>query len=286
MKTNDLYIPLPSEIVEIKEQGTNIKSFLVKLPKEINSSEIMPGQFFEISVFGQGEAPISISDVFINNNTLLFCVANVGTVTEKLHSLKAGSTVGIRGPFGNGFPMSSFKGKNLILLGGGIGLAPLRAVASYFFDNVESFGKLELLYGARSSKDLIYKDELKQWRLKANTIVKISIDKPEKDWKGNVGFVTSFLDPNFADRSEILFNNDKEFKETKLIICGPPPMINTTIKTIEKLNFPQQEVFIALENRMKCGMGKCGHCNIGSKYVCLDGPIFTLSELKQLPKEF
>lgn len=286
MKTNNQYLPLTSEIIEIKEQGTNIKSFLIKIPEDINSSDIMPGQFFEISIFGQGEVPISVSDVFENSKTLLICVANVGTVTEKLHSLKIGSNIGIRGPFGNGFPMSSFKGENLILLGGGIGLAPLRAVASYFFNNIGVFNKLELLYGARSSKDLIYKEELKQWRLKTNTIVKISIDKPEKNWKGNVGFVTSFLDPNFSDRSEILFNIDKEFKKTKLLICGPPQMINTTVKTIDRINFPINNVFIALENRMKCGMGKCGHCNIGGKYVCIDGPIFALSELKQLPKEY
>jgi len=286
MKTNNLYLPLPSEIIEIKDQGTNIKSFLLKLPEEIDANGIMPGQFFEVSFFGQGEVPVSVSDVFSNGNSLLFCIANVGTVTEKLHSLKVGDTVGIRGPFGNGFPMSLFKGANLILLCGGIGLAPLRAVVSYFFNNIDAFGKLEILYGARSSKDFIYKDELKQWRLKPNTIVKVSIDKPEKDWKGNVGFVTSFLDPNFPDRSEILAGIDREFKQTKLLICGPPLMMDASIKMIRNINFPYENVYLTLENRMKCGMGKCGHCNIGGKYVCIDGPVFTLDELNQLPKEY
>lgn len=286
MKINNLFLPILSEIVEIKEQGNNIKSFLLKFPREINVNDIKPGQFFEVSIFGQGEVPISVSDVFGNDNSILLCIANVGTVTEKIHSLKIGDTVGVRGPFGNGFPMSSFKGSNIILLGGGIGLAPLRSVISYFSNNIDFFGKLEIFYGARSSKDLIYKDELKQWRLKQNIIIKVSIDNPEKDWKGNVGFVTQFLDLNFSDKSEILSSVDKEFKQTKLLICGPPLMMDAAIKAVRNIKFPEANVYLSLENRMKCGLGKCGHCNIGSKYVCVDGPVFRLDELKYLPKEY
>ena len=143
-----------------------------------------------------------------------------------------------------------------------------------------------MLYGAKSSNDLIYKNEIDEWKQHSKLGIKVSIDKPESGWKGNVGFVTSFLDSAYNERSEILFNLDKEFKKTKILICGPTPMVNASIKALNIIQFPDKDIFITLENRMKCGIGKCGHCNIGHKYVCSDGPVFSLKELKSLPKEF
>ena len=280
------YLPFNAKIIDIKDENWNTKSFLIDLPDEYRNREILPGQFFEVSLLSQGEAPISVSQVIKEKNNLLMCIAKVGTLTDSMHSLKTGDYIGIRGPFGNGFPMDKFNGNNLILLCGGIGLAPLRATLYHYLNNYKNYEKLELLYGAKSSNDLIYKNELNDWKQDDKLSIKVSIDKPEKEWKGNVGFVTSFLDSTYNEKSNILFNLDKEFKKTKILICGPTPMVNASIKALNIIQFPDQDVYITLENRMKCGIGKCGHCNIGHKYVCTDGPVFSLKELKSLPREF
>lgn len=280
------YIPLPSVLLDVRDENQSIKRFLVQIPDNLRNQQIIPGQFFQLSVIGYGEVPISISDFDPEAGTIMFCIANTGSITNKFHQLQKEQIIGIRGPFGNGFPILSFQGKNIILLAGGIGLVPLRSVVSYFFRNPDAFNKLEILYGAKSSSDIIFKNDIKQWRLKPNTIFKISIDKPEKDWSGNTGFVSSFLDASFTDKSETLFQIDPDFSKTKILVVGPPAMYKSVFSALEKIHFPDKEVLLSLENRMKCGIGKCGHCNCGSKYVCLDGPVFSWFELKNLPKEY
>lgn len=280
------YIPSLATILDSRAETTTIKRFLVQIPDVLRKVPVLPGQFFQLSVPGFGEVPISVSDYDEEAGTLLFCISNTGTVTNKIHDLQKDKMIGIRGPYGNGFPIGDFKNKYVILIAGGIGLVPLRSVVGYFFKNPDSFKKLEVLYGAKSASDIIYKNDIKQWRLKPNTILKATIDNPEKDWNGNTGFVSSFLDPAFSDKSETIFNLDPEKKNTKVLVVGPPVMYQSIIRELEKLNFSDRDVFFSLENRMKCGIGKCGHCNCGSKYVCLDGPIFSWYELKSLPKEY
>lgn len=280
------YVPSLASILDTRYETSSIKRFLVQIPEALRKTPVLPGQFFQISAIGYGEIPISVSDYDGEAGTLLFCIANTGTITQKLHHLEKDQVLGLRGPYGNGFPMGVLKDQNVILIAGGIGLVPLRSVVSYFFKNTDSFKKLEILYGTKSASEIIYKNEIKQWRLKPNTILKATIDNPEKGWSGNTGFVSTFLDSSFADKSEILFTIDPERKNTKIFVVGPPVMYNSIIKGLEKLNFSDKNVYFSLENRMKCGIGKCGHCNCGSKYVCLDGPIFSWSELKSLPKEY
>jgi sulfhydrogenase subunit gamma (sulfur reductase) len=280
------YLPYNAKIIDIKIENSNIKSYFLSLPEELKNKKITPGQFFEVSIFSQGEAPISISEIDSEKNNILLCIAKVGVITESIHNLKTGDYLGIRGPYGNGFPIEDLKGNNIVLIGGGIGLAPLRAPLMHFAKNAENYGKIELLYGAKTSGDLIYKNELEKWKEIKNMNVKVSIDKSESNWNGNVGFVTSFLNSSFKDPSKILFSLDKDFKKTKILICGPTPMVNATIKALDAIKFPDKDVFITLENRMKCGIGKCGHCNIGHKYVCTNGPVFSLTEMKALPKEY
>jgi sulfhydrogenase subunit gamma (sulfur reductase) len=280
------YIPSIASILDTRLETPSIKRFLVQLPDKIKKLPILPGQFFQISIMGFGEVPISVSDYDSDAGTLLFCIADTGTITHKIHGLEKDQVLGLRGPFGNGFPMTLLKNQNVILIAGGIGLVPLRSVVSYSFKNPDGFKKLEILYGAKSSSDIIYKNEIKQWRLKPNTILKATIDNPEKGWTGNTGFVSKFIDETFSDRSEILYHLDPERKNTKILVVGPPVMYQSIIKELEKINFSDKDVYFSLENRMKCGIGKCGHCNCGSKYVCLDGPIFSWYELKNLPKEY
>lgn len=280
------YIPNNATILDARFETASIKRFLVQIPENMRKGPVLPGQFFQISAVGYGEVPISVSDYDSEAGTLLFCIANTGTITQKLHLLEKDQFLGLRGPYGNGFPIGTLKDQHVILIAGGIGLVPLRSIVSYYFKNPDSFKKMEILYGAKSASDIIYKNDIKQWRLKPNTILKATIDNPEKGWSGNTGFVSTFLDPSFADKSEILFGLDPEHKSTKILIVGPPVMYQSIIKGLEKINFSDKDVYFSLENRMKCGIGKCGHCNCGSKYVCLDGPIFSWYELKNLPKEY
>lgn len=280
------YLPSFVKILEIKSENPLTKSFLLSIPPSMRETNIMPGQFFQLSVLGFGEVPISISEVNTQEKTLLFCIANTGAITSKLHQLEPGDEIGIRGPYGNGFPVAALKGKNMVVVAGGIGLVPLRSLIHYFFENEGVFHHCEILFGAKSTSDMVYREEIKQWRLKNNTTVKVTIDKAEKDWNGNVGFVTNFLQQQCPDHSEVLFSMDPSFENTVILVVGPPVMYKNVFKALEKIEFPDNKVFLSLENHMKCGVGKCGHCNCGEKYVCLDGPIFSWSELKTLPKEY
>jgi len=280
------YIPFPSVLLDVREENKTIKRFLVQLPDHLRQQKIIPGQFFQLSAIGYGEIPISVSDFDPEAGTIMFCIANTGSITTKFHQLSKDQLIGLRGPFGNGFPVTSFLGKNIVLLAGGIGLVPLRSVVSYFFRNPDAFNKIEILYGAKSTSDIIFRNEIKQWRLKPKTSFKMTIDNPEKGWSGNTGFVSNFLLSSYSEKSEILFAEDPEFKNTKVLVVGPPAMYKSVFNALSDIHFPDKEVLLSLENRMKCGIGKCGHCNCGSKYVCLDGPIFSWFELKNLPKEY
>jgi NAD(P)H-flavin reductase len=280
------YLPSFGKILETKQENSLIKSFLVSVPDTMQNMQVLPGQFFQLSLLGYGEIPISLSEYNPEKKTYLFCIANTGAITSKIHQLSVGEEIGIRGPYGNGFPIAALKGKNIIVVAGGIGLVPLRSIIHYSLTNPGYFAHLEILFGAKSTSDFIYKEEIKQWRLKPDTTVKVTIDKAEKAWNGNVGFVTSFLQENCADHSEILFSLDPSFENTVILVVGPPVMYKNVFRALEKIEFPDKKVYLSLENHMKCGIGKCGHCNCGEKYVCLDGPIFSWLEMKSLPKEY
>ena len=281
------YIPFFGKLTKVTDESHVTKRFLIELPKGHEKVDFIPGQFFQLSVPGVGEVPISLSDYIQEKKSLLFCIANTGVVTNKIHQMKVGEFLGVRGPYGNGFPMEKFKGKNLIIVAGGIGLFPLRSVIEYYFRNKNDFEKLEILYGAKNQGEIIFREEMKSWRLKQDTTCKITIDKPEKGWDGNTGFVCNLVDCKYSDSSEILFHCDVTDREnTVVLIVGPPVMFNSILEKLKEIDFPDDSVYLSLENHMKCGIGKCGHCNCGSKYVCQDGPIFTWKELKTMEKEY
>jgi sulfite reductase subunit B len=270
----NLYIPYQAVIRTTRDETYDTRTFGLALDNGKHHEEFQykPGQFVEVSLLGYGESPISIASSPSQKGHLELCVRRVGHVTEALHRLSEDDIVGIRGPFGNGFPVEEMTGKNLVFVGGGLGLAPLRSLINTVFANRGRFGKVTILYGARTPSDLLFQDELAAWGDKDNTEVLVTVDVGSGDWQGNVGVVTTLF-----NKTAISIHN------TIAIICGPPIMFRFVIQELLKIGFSEEAIMLTLERLMKCGLGKCGHCNIGSKYVCLDGPVFTYKELKGLP---
>lgn len=272
--SSNIYLPHLATITEIEAQTPDTTMLRVTLddPTLAQSFTYRPGQFAELSIFGVGECPISIASTPTRKGFLEFCVRAVGQVTNALHELDVGSKIGVRGPYGNPFPLSELEGRNLLFIGGGIGLAPLRSLINYVLDNRDHYGEVELIYGARSPQDLAFKDELKLWGEQEGVTVYLTVDRGDERWRGPVGFVPSFL-------REIAPSPQEKVAFT----CGPPIMIKLVMEALEEMGFPPDHMVTTLEMKMKCGVGKCGRCNIGSRYICRDGPVFTLEQLKALP---
>ncbi len=272
--SSNIYLPHLATIIEIEAQTPDTTMLRVTLddPTLAQSFTYRPGQFAELSIFGVGECPISIASTPTRKGFLEFCVRAVGQVTNALHELDVGSKIGVRGPYGNPFPLSELEGRNLLFIGGGIGLAPLRSLINYVLDNRDHYGEVELIYGARSPQDLAFKDELKLWDEQEGVTVYLTVDRGDERWRGPVGFVPSFL-------REIAPSPQEKVAFT----CGPPIMIKLVMEALEEMGFPPDHMVTTLEMKMKCGVGKCGRCNIGSRYICRDGPVFTLEQLKALP---
>lgn len=272
--SSNIYLPHLATIIEIEAQTPDTTMLRVTLddPTLAQSFTYRPGQFAELSIFGVGECPISIASTPTRKGFLEFCVRAVGQVTNALYELDVGSKIGVRGPYGNPFPLSELEGRNLLFIGGGIGLAPLRSLINYVLDNRDHYGEVELIYGARSPQDLAFKDELKLWGEQEGVTVYLTVDRGDERWRGPVGFVPSFL-------REIAPSPQEKVAFT----CGPPIMIKLVMEALEEMGFPPDHMVTTLEMKMKCGVGKCGRCNIGSRYICRDGPVFTLEQLKALP---
>lgn len=269
----NIYLPYLAEITGIKQETPDIKTFSLRFEdKSVEDSfNYRPGQFVEFSVFGEGEAPFCISNSPTRNSGIECSVKRMGKVSQALHDLDIGDTVGIRGPYGNGFPLEALKGKNLLFVGGGIGLAPLRSLINYCFDNRSDFKEITIVNGARTSGDLVYKDEYGVWEKAKETKLHLTVDCEEENWKCMIGVV-----PKILEQLKPTCSN------SVAIVCGPPVMIKYTLPVLLKLGFCAESIITTLEMKMKCGLGKCGRCNIGHKYICKDGPVFTYSQLKGL----
>jgi len=234
-----------------------------------------PGQFMELSVFGVGECPISITSTPTRPGGLEFAVREVGTVSHGLHNLEVGDYIGLRGPFGNGFPIEAMKGKDIFFIAGGIGLAPLRSLINYMLDRREEFGTIDIVYGARTPELLCFSREFATWQKASRTNLHLTVDVKAPGWEGKVGLVPTLV-------KELGLSPGNRIA----VACGPPIMIKFTLVNLSGMGYPDESIITTLELKMKCGVGKCGRCNIGPKYVCLDGPVFRLSELKELPSEY
>lgn len=267
----DIYLPEIGKILDIRPMTALEKVFTIELPQG-RSLGHRPGQFMEVSVFGVGEAPISISSSpSRSNGTFELCVRKVGDVTTALHSLKVGDKVGLRGPFGRGFPFEKFRGKDVLFVPGGLGLAPLRSLINQVLDERALYGRVIILYGARNPGELLFKDELKAWGERDDVELMVTVDRGDENWTGNVGVVTT------------LFKNVSVYpRNTVAITCGPPVMYRFVLMEFFGKGIPEGNIYLSLERRMKCGVGKCGHCQINHIYACQSGPVFPYKEIKGL----
>jgi len=275
------YLPYPMEIqnITIENADRDLKTFkLAFINKEHEKAfQYLPGQFAELSVFGKGESPIGIASSPTEEGYLLFTVKRVGVVTSDLHNSEEGRVIGVRGPFGKSYPLDEMEGKNVLIVGGGFAFTTLRSAIRYLLAP-ENRGRIENLiciYGARSPRELIYKDELKEWEDRDDIEMYVTVDKGDESWTGREGFVPTVL-KQVAPSSE----------NAICLLCGPPIMLKFTFPVLEELGFQPENIVVSLEMRMKCGIGKCGRCNIGSLYVCKDGPVFTYKQLQSLPAEY
>lgn len=274
MFNKDLYVPRRAHIESIKILTPDTKLFRVVFKKRESGlsreHEFLPGQFVQVSVFGIGEVPISITSSPQDKGHMELSIRRIGFVTEALHKLKPGDDIGIRGPYGNHFPLENIQFKHFLFVGGGCGLAPLRSIMKYMVNNREKYPKLSILYGARTSKDILFKDELYSLRESKEIDVNLSVDCGPADATCNIGVVTT------------LFRKFKSLAGSVAFICGPPMMLHFVVKELLDLNVKEEDIILSLERYMKCGVGKCGHCYIKDKYVCTDGPIFSYRQLKEL----
>lgn len=269
---SSLYQPTLAEMVKIEQLTETEKLFTLYLEGGRDLGH-RAGQFVEVSVFGIGEAPFSVTSSPTRNSTFELCVRDVGDVTGALHRMKPGSTIGIRGPFGNGFPVDKMKGQDLLFAPGGLGLAPLRSLINQVLDERESFGRVIILYGARNPSELLFKDELAQWEARDDVELYVTVDRGDESWTGNVGVITTLF-------PKITMNP----RSTVAVTVGPPVMYRFVLMELLGKGIQDGRIFLSLERRMKCGLGKCGHCQINNVYVCQKGPVFSYAQLKELPE--
>jgi len=275
------YIPYITKVKSIVTENkiNDIKTIELefKNEKDYKKFDYIPGQFAEISLIGKGECPIGIASSPTEKGTIKFTIKKMGTVTSGFHNCEKGDIVGVRGPCGNGWPVEEMKGKNIVVIGGGFAFSTLRSLIIYLLDekNRKDYGDITVIYGNRDPGEVLYQDILDEWKKRDDIKVVLTIDREAEGWSEEVGFVAPIV-------KKVGPSSDNAVA----VICGPPIMIKTTIAVMEELNWKDEQILNSLEMRMKCGIGKCGRCNIGNKFVCVDGPVFSLAELKKMPNEY
>lgn len=264
----NLYVPTKAKIEKVKKETSDTKTYTIR-PLEGGKWNFKPGQYNMVSLTGFGEAPISISSSPYREETFDHTIRAVGSITNYINACKPGTEIGIRGPLGNAWPLEEARGKNVLIVAGGIGLAPLRGAIMQFFHDREDYGKIQILYGARTPGDMLFTDEFDEWRKQPDTEFHLTVDAvPEgESWNHNVGVVTTLY--------EVAQLNPEN---TIAMVCGPEIMMRFACRGLEKKGFYSPQIFLSMERRMKCGVGKCGHCQLGSKFVCKDGPVFSYDE--------
>ena len=260
------YRPIEAEVIEVITETPTIKTIRMRPKEEIT---FKTGQFIEMTIPGVGEAPFTPSSQPKVKDVMEVTVMKVGKVTDRIHELKKGDTVGLRGPFGKGYPLDTFKGKEILVVGGGCGFAPLRSLMYSFFELSGEFKKLYFRGGCKNPKEFLYRKEIEKWSQREDLDVGLTVDKGDSTWKKNVGLVTKILDDAKMD-----------YKEGIAVVCGPPIMMKfATIKLLD-MGFKEENIYLSMEKNMSCGIGKCGHCRLGTYYACKDGPVFAYSQIK------
>ena len=275
------YIPFLTKIksIETENDENDIKTFELEFRNKEDEENFayIPGQFAEISLIGRGECPIGIASSPTEKGSIKFTIKKMGEVTSAIHNSKVGDLIGLRGPCGNGWPIEELKGKNIVVIGGGFAFSTLRSLVEYMIhdDNRADYKEITVIYGNRNCGEILYMNDLLKWEKREDVDVALTIDCAEEGWDGRVGYVAPIVEAVQPSPENAI-----------AIVCGPPIMIKTTEAILEKMNFKPDQILESLEMRMKCGIGKCGRCNIGEKFVCVDGPVFSLAELKNMPKEY
>lgn len=275
----NVYKPELMEVLEVRRHTRDVRSVRIRFQDEqrMRDFAFRVGQFGIFSAFGEGESTFNICSSSNWKDYLEFCFRETGKVTEALARIEPGDTIGFRGPYGNSYPMEQWEGKNLIFVGGGIAMPPIRCAIWYALENREKYGQISIVYGARTVGDMVFRDELEQWAKAPGTRVVACVDPGGEtpEWKGEVGFVPAVL-----ERAQLPAEN------TVALVIGPPVMIKFTLPVLAQMGVADADIYTSLENRMKCGIGKCGRCNCGPVYVCKEGPVFSLEQLKQLPEDY
>ncbi len=277
VEQRDPLLPMVARIVERIDETHDTVSFTFEIEDEQDRQAFVyqPGQFCEISALGEGESTFVISGDADRPERLTVSTKRMGAHTEALHHLYPGALIGFRGPYGKPFPVDEWHGKDVVIAGGGIGLAPLRPVIYHVLNHRDDYGKLTVIYGARSPQDLIFHQDLENWGQAPNTELVVTVDKGDESWEGREGFVPAVLKEVSPSASNAI-----------AVTCGPPIMIKFTLPVFNEIGFEPDQIYTTLEMKMKCGLGQCGRCNIGPFYVCKDGPVFTQTDLQTLPQEF
>jgi NAD(P)H-flavin reductase len=271
LQNPSIYLPTQARIVDMRPLTQLEKLFTIELPRGMSLNH-QPGQFVGVSVLGVGEAPISItSSPSRSNGVFELCVRRVGDLTGVLHSLQVGDKIGIRGPFGHGFPIKRFFGKDMLFAPGGLGLAPLRSLINQVLDNRRNFGRVIILYGARHPSELLFTDEVAEWGARDDVELHITVDRPDENWRGNVGVITTLF-----PRVQLYARN------TVAATVGPPAMYRFVLVELLGKGIPEGNIWLSLERRMKCGVGKCGHCQLAHIFTCQEGPAFSYAQIKHL----
>jgi NAD(P)H-flavin reductase len=273
MKNENQYVPKIAVITGVKKECDDIYTFRLKFKNSRDSIEFLPGQFIQAIVFGVGEVPISISSSPFEKAYFEISVKKTGCVTEAMFNLKKGDVMGIRGPYGNWYPIDALKGRNIAVVAGGVGIAPLGSVVEYIIRNRDDYGKVWLMYGTHCPKSVIFKDRMKRWKGKGvESIITVSTTEGDRKWRGGIGHVEPLFE-KFGVKADAA------------LCCGPPNMLKDIYEKFVKIGMRDDKIYFSLERLMQCGIGKCGHCNIGRKYVCMDGPVFSKDELNGLTEK-
>jgi sulfhydrogenase subunit gamma (sulfur reductase) len=270
VESKQLYNPIISKILNVDVLTDTEKRFEIILP-ENKALGHKPGQFVEVSIFGFGEAPISICSSPTKSPGFDLTVRKTGRLTDKMHLMEKGQELGIRGPFGNGFDVEPFQKKDMLFVCGGIGLAPLKSLIDYTIAKREDFGRIIIAYGTKNPSEILFKEDIMVWQNQDDIEFYMTVDRPDDDWKGNVGVITTLIPPLKID------NNN-----TIATVVGPPIMYKFVMLALKGKRIPDENIYLSLERRMKCGVGKCGHCQINNSYVCQEGPVYPYPRVKQL----
>ncbi|MBI5622973.1 MAG: FAD/NAD(P)-binding protein [Elusimicrobia bacterium] len=268
-KGPNLFLPRKADVLRAEQTTPYEKHFTLRLADQ-SQLEFQPGQILEVGLMGFGEIPIGLASSPTRKNTFDIVVRSVGRVSTAVNKLEAGDSLLVRGPLGNGFDLDKLRGRDILIVAGGIGLCPTRSLIQYILDRRKEFKRFILMYGTREPKMQLFLDDLAEWRKSKDIELHETVDRADPTWAGNVGVVTK------------LFNKVPIDPETRVVVCGPPIMFRYVISVLDSLWIPRENIYVDLERRMKCGVGKCGHCQINDKYVCVDGPVFSFAEVENL----